>query len=186
MTLGRVVLDDHRAEEVLPILGRQDVGQDGRVWWSWRPIEPTFRTDPHDEGITACWYEPSLDEAGWTSIRTTRPFYRQGFDDSQGHQYLGPTWYRIKVDVPASAVGKRVKLCVPVVVTEAWCWINGRYVGHRPYQEAYTRPAAMEIDVTDAIRPGQPNVIALRVDTSLAAAQAAEGLQSRLYLYAPK
>jgi hypothetical protein len=75
---------------------------------------------------------------------------------------------------------------VPVVVTEAWCWVNGNYAGHRPYQEAYVRPAEMELDVTPFIRPGQTNVIAIRVDTSLSAAQAAEGMQSRALLYTPK
>ena len=65
-------------------------------------------------------------------------------------------------------------------------WINGEYVGHRPYLEAYTRPCAMELDVTKALRPGQTNVIALRVSTGLALAQAADGLLSRVFLYAPK
>jgi hypothetical protein len=36
------------------------------------------------------------------------------------------------------------------------------------------------------IRPGHSNVIVLRVDTSLSAAQAAEGMQSRALLYAPR
>jgi hypothetical protein len=44
----------------------------------------------------------------------------------------------------------------------------------------------MELDVTQFIRPGQSNVIAIRVDTSLSAAQAAEGMQSRALLYVPK
>ncbi len=70
-------------------------------------------------------------------------------------------------------------------MTEAWCWLNGKYAGHRPYQEAYVRSAEMELDVTQFIRPGQINVIAIRVDTSLSAAQAAECIQSRVLLYAP-
>jgi len=44
----------------------------------------------------------------------------------------------------------------------------------------------MELDVTQSIRPGQANMIAIRVDTSLSAAQAAEGMQSRALLYALK
>jgi len=47
-------------------------------------------------------------------------------------------------------------------------------------------PAHLEADVTEALRPGRPNVIVLRVDTSLSPAQAAEGLQSRVFLYAGK
>jgi hypothetical protein len=44
----------------------------------------------------------------------------------------------------------------------------------------------MELDVTELLRPGQTNSIAIRVDTSLSAAQAAEGMQSRALLYTPK
>lgn len=150
------------------------------------PRQAAFRTDPHDDGIFAGWQQPGLDECGWTLVDTTRAFYRQGFDDWRGYPYLGPIWYRLKLDVPATARGKRIMLCVPVVVTEAWCWVNGEYAGHRPYQEAYIRPAELELDVTRFIRPGQTNVIAIRVDTSQSAAQAAEGMQSRALLYAPK
>jgi hypothetical protein len=150
------------------------------------PRQATFRTDPHEEGIYAGWQQPGLGETGWALVDTTRPFYRQGYDDWRGYPYVGNIWYRLKVDVPASAQGKKVMLCVPVVVTEAWCWVNGHYVGHRPYQEAYIRPAEMELDVTESVRPGKANVIAIRVDTSLSAAQAADGLQSRVLLYTPK
>jgi hypothetical protein len=77
-------------------------------------------------------------------------------------------------------------LYAPVVETEAWGWVNGCYVGHRPYMEAYIRPNPLEFDVTDAIRPGETNQVTIRVSTSLAPAQAASGLLSRLFLYAPK
>ena len=120
------------------------------------PRQAMFRTDPHEEGIFAGWQQPGLDESGWTLVDTTRPFYRQGFDDSRGYPYLGHIWYRLKLDVPAAAQGKKIMLCVPVVVTEAWCWVNGHYAGHRPYQEAYVRPAEMELDVT-AVHPSGPN-----------------------------
>jgi hypothetical protein len=150
------------------------------------PRQAAFRTDPREEGIFANWQQPGLDESGWALVDTTRPFYRQGYDDLRGYPYTGHVWYRLKLDVPAAAQGKKIMLCVPVVVTEAWCWVNGHYAGHRNYQEAYVRPAEMELDVTQFIRPGQSNVIAIRVDTSLSAAQAAEGMQSRALLYVPK
>ena len=41
----------------------------------------------------------------------------------------------------------------------------------------------MDLDVTDAVRPGGRNVIAVRVSTGMNAAQAAGGLCSRLFLY---
>jgi len=72
------------------------------------------------------------------------------------------------------------------VETEAWCWVNGQYVGHRPYREAYVRPAEAEFGVSQAVRPGQTNLIAIRVSTGLSLAAAAGGLQARLFMYAPK
>ena len=96
-------------------------------------------------------------------------------------------WYRFTVDVPAAAAGKKVKLYSPAVETEAWGWVNGTFVGHRPYHEAYERPTSdLEFDVADALQPGKKNSIVLRVHTGLNAAQAASGMISRAFLYAPK
>jgi len=150
------------------------------------PEEAMFRTDPHDDGIFAEWYAPDPQEKGWRPILTTRPFYRQGYEDRSGHPYVGYIWYRLKVDVPEAAQGRKVMLYAPVVATEAWCWLNGQYVGHRPYKAAYERPAQMELEITDVVRPGETNVVAIRVSTSLAPAQAAEGLLSRVFMYSPK
>jgi beta-galactosidase/beta-glucuronidase len=150
------------------------------------PQEAAFRTDPHDEGLFAGWYAPDLDQAGWRPIDTSRPFYRQGYDDARGHPYVGNVWYRFPVEVPRAARTGKVVLYVPLVMTEAWCWVNGKYAGHRPYKEAYIRPGPMEVDVTDALLPGQTNVVAFRVNTSLSPAQAAEGVYCRPFLYTPK
>jgi hypothetical protein len=149
------------------------------------PRTALFRTDPHDDGLFTGWYAPKRSEAGWRLLDATRPFYVQGYEDEQGHPYVGYLWYRFSVEVPASAVGAKTRLYLPVVETEAWCWVNGQYAGHRPYAEAYIRPTPLELDVTSALRPGS-NVIALRVSTSLAPAQAADGLLCRGFLYAPK
>jgi hypothetical protein len=88
--------------------------------------------------------------------------------------------------MPAKLPGQRVMLMAPCLTTEGWCWVNGKYVGYRPYKEAYERPAAMEVEVTDAIKPGATNEIVFRINTSLAEAQIAEGLYGRVFLWAPK
>ena len=63
--------------------------------------------------------------------------------------------------------------------------MNGQYVGHRPYKEAYERPNELRLDVTKAIKPGQRNLVAIRVSTGQSRAQAAGGLGSRAFLYSP-
>src|SRR5258708_2047522 len=149
------------------------------------PEKAAFSTDPHDDGLFAEWYKPAFNDKGWPGVLTTHPFYAQGYTDEAGHTYTGQMWYRLKVKVPASAKGKKVMLYAPVIETEAWCWVNGQFAGHRPYREAYIRPCQMELDVTDALKPGVENTIAIRVSTSQAPAQAASGILSRLFLYAP-
>jgi hypothetical protein len=150
------------------------------------PEKTAFRIDPNDEGRFARWQDPTWDASGWQQIRTTQPFYSQGYLSPEGYPYTGYLWYRFEVEVPPSAAGKPVAFYAPVVETEAWLWVNGRYIGHRPYREAYERPAQMDFDITGVIKPGQRNVIAVRVATGLARAQAAEGLCSRPFLYSPK
>lgn len=150
------------------------------------PKTAMFRTDPHEDGVFEEWYKSQLVETpGWKQVLTAKPFYLQGYMDTQGHPYSGYMWYRLKVNVPASAKGKKVNLYAAAVESEPWVWVNGQYIGHRKYQDAYERPAEMEFDVTQAIKPGQTNTITIRVSTGLAPAQAASGLLSRLFLYSP-
>jgi sugar lactone lactonase YvrE len=150
------------------------------------PEKVAFRTDPRDEGRFAGWYAPGFADRGWERRPTTRPFYYPGHLDRQGYPYLGAIWYRFTVDVPATAAGRPVRLYAPAVETEAWGWVNGKFVGHRPYREAYVRPNEIDFDVTKALRPGRKNSVVLRVHTGFNAAQAASGLVSRLFLYAVK
>jgi hypothetical protein len=148
------------------------------------PEKVPFRIDPRDEGRFAGWHRPEWADADWQKALTTRPFYLQGHLDEQGYPYLGAMWYRFEIEVPASAKGKKVRLYVPTVETEAWGWVNGQFVGHRPYHEAYERPNEIDWDVTEALRPGK-NSIVVRVHTGMGAAQASSGLISRLFLYTP-
>jgi hypothetical protein len=150
------------------------------------PEKTAFRMDLRDEGRFAEWYAADFADQGWGKLRTTEPFYAQGYRDRQGYPALGAMWYRFTVDVPASARGKTIRLYAPAVETEGWGWVNGTFVGHRPYREAYERPNEIDFDVTKALQAGKKNAIVLRVHTGLNAAQAASGLISRLFLYAVK
>ncbi|HOK80449.1 MAG TPA: DUF4838 domain-containing protein, partial [bacterium] len=150
------------------------------------PEKVKFSLDVRDDGRYMGWYLPEFDDSKWTSISTTIPFYGQGYCDSQGYPYMGVIWYRTNVNVPSWAKGKRIFLYAPAVETEAWVWVNGKLVGHRPYRDAYERPNEINMDVTDAIIPGKTNLIAIRIHTGFNAAQQSAGLTSRLFLYSPK
>src|SRR6202035_3079519 len=81
------------------------------------PEEAAFRTDPNDEGRFAGWQHPGWDATGWQRIKTTQPFYSQGYLSPEGYPYTGYLWYRFDVDVPVGAAGKPVAFYAPVVET---------------------------------------------------------------------
>lgn len=150
------------------------------------PEQAKFRIDPRDEGRFDGWYRPGFNDRDWQNALTTRPFFAQGQHlDEKGFPYMGALWYRLDVQVPASAKGKTVKLYCPAAETEAWVWVNGKFVGHRPYIEAYIRPAPIDMDVTNALIPGQKNSVVVRMHTNYMPSQMATGLVSRLFLYSP-
>jgi hypothetical protein len=148
---------------------------------------PRFALDPADLGKTERWYDASYNRGHWMSIDSTKPYYLQvpGAYSSDGIPYRGLMWYVYDVDVPARFQGKPIKLYAPVVVDEAWAWVNGNYAGHRGYFEPYSRPCPLDLDVTNMVHPGH-NTIAVRVSTSTNRSQAAEGMASRLWLWSPK
>jgi len=151
------------------------------------PERAKFSIDPRDDGRSDWWFTPEFDDGKWSTILTTVPFLGQGpYLDKVGYPYMGAMWYRLKVDVPASAQGKTVKLYCAAAETEAWVWVNGKYVGHRPYIDAYIRPNPIDMDVTNALAPGKTNVVAIRLHTNIVPSQMAAGLVSRLFLYSPK
>jgi hypothetical protein len=147
-----------------------------------------FALDEADKGRFLGWNKPGFDRSSWQRVETTRPYYLQvpGALSKDGVPYRGQMWYVFEMDVPASAKGKPVKIYSAAVVTEAWVWVNGQYVGHRGYLEPYTRPAELDLDVTKAIQPGKKNLVAVRVSTATNRTQAPDGFQGRVFLWSPK
>jgi beta-galactosidase/beta-glucuronidase len=131
------------------------------------------------------WYKPNLDDQNWEEILTTQPFYVQGNHiDQQGYPYQGAIWYRLDVDISKNATNTPTWLYGPAVETEALVWVNGKFVGHRPYLEAYYRPSPIDLDVSKALKPGS-NQITMRLHTNYQPARMAAGLVSRLFIYGP-
>jgi beta-glucuronidase len=119
------------------------------------------------------------DSAGYANlIAESGGRYLAGYDDSswetknlpavenQMHPY--PTipeffydgvWYRRSFEVDAADSGKFVKLVLLAVNYVADVWVNGEYLG---YHEGGYTPFAF--DVSPALKYGQTNVIAVRVD----------------------
>ena len=149
------------------------------------PVTWAFRIDPNDEGVTKRWFAPDAAVADWRQIEVTRIWELQGLDDELGHGYHGTGWYRIKVDVPEQFRNRRIMLNFGGVHGEMIVWVNGRFADDRPFRDpwwTHLQNANFDIDVTDAIEPGQANVIVIRVDNDFEWG----GIYRRVFLWSPK
>jgi hypothetical protein len=72
--------------------------------------------------------------------------------------YVGVSWFTTKVDVPEAMRGKRIFLNVGSVRFRAEIFINRRLVGYD-----LVNGTSFQVDITDAVKPGQMNEIAFRV-----------------------
>jgi len=103
--------------------------------------------------------QPGLDDRGWSSLAVPGNWEMEGFSRPT---YGGPDatvgLYRRWVDIPASFAGQRVIWHFDGVNNGAEIFVNGVRAGY--HESGFT---AFDMDVTDAIRPGERNLLALRV-----------------------
>ena len=148
------------------------------------PMEARFKRDRFNEGVLAEWYLPSHDDNTWENKNTFYTWDAQDKpEDDKGHDYDGYGWYRIPVDVPRDAVDKPLNLHLGGVINEGWVWVNGQYVGHRPWLLWWAGriPLEMDVDITGKVKAGQ-NTITVRVWNNAEIG----GLYRRGFLWTPK
>ncbi|KIA85538.1 beta-galactosidase GalA [Flavobacterium sp. AED] len=71
-------------------------------------------------------------------------------------------WYRKKITIPESDLGRRIYIAFDGVFRNSIVWINGHYLGNQ--DSGYL---GFEYDITDYINYGGENSIAVRVDASM-------------------
>jgi len=76
-----------------------------------------------------------------------------------GLPHVGVGWYRRLIRVPADGAGKRVRIEFDGAMSRSQIYCNGRLVGAWPY--GYS---SFSVDLTDAIEPGEENLIAVRLE----------------------
>ena len=141
--------------------GWSDAETFGHLWHAYRELAPVplqwrFQVDPDDVGNRSSWFATEFDDREWRLIPIGNWWERAGFD------YDGVAWYRVSVEVPELPAGKRARLYFGAVDESARVYVNGRFVGEhdRGWQGWEQR---FSLDVTDVLRAGQPNLIAVRV-----------------------
>lgn len=115
--------------------------------------------------------EPGFDDAGWRKLNVPHDWnierdyqpdaprgYRTGFFPE------GIGWYRKTFTVDASKANKQFVIQFDGVYMKSEVFVNGEYCGNRPYGYA-----TFQYDITDHLKFGKENVIAVRVDNSVPA-----------------
>lgn len=113
--------------------------------------------------------DPEFDDSQWRTLNLPHDWSIEGaFDEKNpagtggGALPGGTGWYRKTFNVPAGAKGKLLFIEFDGVYRNSEVWINGHYLGKRPY--GYS---SFEYELTPFLNYGsRKNVIAVKVDNS--------------------
>ena len=119
---------------------------------SWRVVNV-----PHDFQIEQPWVAPSADEKADNSDAAANIKSRLS---SRGFKEMGKGWYRLHLTPADSLKGRRLLLDFGGIMYVGDVYVNGKRVGGTDY--GYV---GFEIDVTNDLKVGQDNVIAVCADT---------------------
>jgi beta-galactosidase len=108
----------------------------------------------------------SFNDTAWLPVRLPHDWAISGPYEPQGDPHTGKLpwrgegWYRKSFTLPAADAGKRVYLDFDGVMAMPTVYINGQKAGGWDYGYVSFR-----VDATDFVKAGQPNVVAVHVDT---------------------
>jgi beta-galactosidase len=130
------------------------------------PFDTGWRFRLGDE--PAAW-KPDFDDTNWRTLDVPHDWSIEGpvnpppgGEGNGGFFSHGLGWYRKSFTLPASS-GKKVAVEFDGVYMNSEVWINGQFLGRRPYGFIGFRYDLTEFLKTD----GSPNVLVVRVDDSL-------------------
>ncbi len=112
---------------------------------------------PHDFQISQEWVAPGSEEKGDANNPVANIASRLS---SRGFKEMGSGWYRKTIHADSAWKGKRVLLDFQGIMLVGDVFLNGERVGGTDY--GYL---GFEIDVTEKLRYGHDNLIAVRADT---------------------
>ncbi|MGH7994920.1 MAG: glycoside hydrolase family 2 TIM barrel-domain containing protein, partial [Opitutaceae bacterium] len=121
-------------------------------------LDPGWRFLPHDSDRGAA---PGLNDSSWQRVDLPHTWNAFDGEDGGGNYRRGPSWYRRHLTVPSSLSGKRLYLQFDGACFQADVYVNGKHLGR--HLGGFAR---FRFDATDALKTGQDNLIAVRVDNS--------------------
>ena len=110
--------------------------------------------------------EPDFADANWRGLDLPHDWsIEEPFSSPEGSETVrlptGIGWYRKHFSLPESYRGRKVILEFDGVYQNSEVWINGQYLGKRPYGFI-----SFSYDLTDHLKFGGDNVIAVKADNS--------------------
>lgn len=115
-----------------------------------------FQMDMAEIGEKEAWFRPGFDHSGWSQVPVPRAWdtYDEGL---WGFEGIG--WYAASISGSQSRPERVQRLRFGRVMYHSKVWLNGESLG-----EHIGGYLPFEFDVTGKLRPGEPNLLVLRVD----------------------
>ena len=153
------------------------------------PLEWPFRRDPNDTGLERGYAQQKADLAYWKAnkARFATPASRKDYPTTEwevlrtdlypGAQGVlhpdwqnltGFLWYKADVDLEADQTEGKVHVRFPGLFNEAWLYVNGYLVAHRPQHHMWWHndySFEWDVDLSGKLKPGR-NDITLRVQNT--------------------
>lgn len=113
-----------------------------------------FAFDEHNCGVAENWFaEQSFDK------KINVPFvFQSQLSGINSKEFCDVIWYKKTVDLPADWSNKRIFAHFGAIDYHAFIWVNGIFIGE--HMGGY---ASFKLDITNAIKYDEPNIIAVRV-----------------------
>lgn len=107
-----------------------------------------------------------LDDSKWEKVQvphdwSVKQVASQNLASCTGYLPGGIGWYRTKINIPSTSNSKRFYLYFEGIYNKSEVYINGKWLGKQ--YDGYT---SFMYDVTNFVKPGEPNIVAVRVDHS--------------------
>ncbi len=117
------------------------------------PLQWAFRRDPRDTGVARAFARQVADLSYWEKqgagyaalekrkdypttewelLRTDLYAQAQGIRHPDGQSFTGYLWYKTPVELPPGAASETARIRFPGLFGEAWLYVNGELVAHRP------------------------------------------------------
>lgn len=138
--------------------------------WKIRKLEDTLSNPKDDLGTVEEWWKPDLDDTEWPVRTVPSHWHSPDKPDPEGKvgygvrgreerpDFGGVGWYRHRFALPEDFSGERLLLVFKGADHEATVFLNGENIGKHAGMDH-----PFEFDVTDKLKRGGQNVLAVRL-----------------------